>query len=74
MRTNQRTNQDIPTCLSSSCYCQWFLIDYSTSTLASFPGLFFFIVTLGRKKGLVSIAWVIVRMRQIQPRIVSTNC
>ncbi len=39
--------------------------DPDVSELASFPGRFFSKRTLGRKKGLVSIAWVIVRMRQI---------
>ncbi len=33
--------------------------------IASFPGRFFSERTERRKKGLVSIAWVIVRMRQI---------
>ncbi len=36
--------------------------------LASFPGRVFSIVTLGRKQGLVSIAWVIVHMRNRVPQ------
>ena len=35
-------------------------------TLASVPGRFFSNRTLGRKKGLVPIAWVIVRIRLLQ--------
>ncbi len=36
---------------------------YVSYALASLPGRVFSIVTLGRKQGLVSIAWVLVHMR-----------
>ncbi len=40
----------------------------ATYVLASFPGHVCSIVTLGRKQGLVSIAWVIVSMRNWVPQ------